>query len=490
MTSSASTRAAIALNRFGLGARPDEPVPADPTQWLLDQFGRYDPRPATLAVLGDGQQLSHAYRTAERERRQMKQAVAAPAADAMASRGLAATPPVTPTPAMAPDAADPVKVVRGEIRDRYRAAINARLQTALATDTPFPERLVAFWSNHFAVSTEKPEVDILAPDFEAQAIRPNILGRFSDLLLAAERHPAMLLYLDQSNSVGPGSVRAVRASQAHPGKPAGLNENLAREAMELHTLGVRTGYTQADVTEFARALTGWSVAGLGAASDDAVPIAFQYRANFHEPGTRTIVGRGYDQPGEDQARAVLLDLAASPATARHVATKLARHFVADGPPPALVDRLTATYLSSGGDLPAVYRTLVTAPEAWAQPLPKFKNPWDWSVSALRGLGRRDLGHIDGAPMLTQLGQTIWKPGQPVGYDDIGAAWAAPDALMRRVEVAQRLAATFGPEIDARALAPRLLPGTLGPATITAIGQAESGPTALALLLVSPEFQRR
>jgi len=379
-----------------------------------------------------------------------------------------------------------------EVRDTYRLAINARMLTAITTPTPFAERLASFWSNHFALSIEKPQVGIYAADFELTAIRPHITGKFEDMLVAVERHPAMLYYLDQFRSVGPDSPFGQRANLRRPDRKIGLNENLAREIMELHTLGVRTGYSQGDVTEFARALTGWSVGGLGpmAAKDNVELGAFMFRPGIHQPGTRTIIGKNYGQDGEAQARAVLHDLALSPATAKHISTKLARHFVADDPPPALVERMSRAYLSSHGHLAQVYRAMIEAPESWAAGEPKFKTPWDWTISALRGLGRTELGKMDAAPVLNQLGQPIWKPGSPAGFDDISASWAAPDALMRRVELAQRFAAQAGGQLDARELAPRLLPGQLTSATATALAQAESGPTALALLLVSPEFQRR
>jgi uncharacterized protein (DUF1800 family) len=370
--------------------------------------------------------------------------------------------------------------------------VNARMTTALTTPAPFVERLAAFWSNHFALSVEKPQVAVYGAAYEADVIRPHVLGRFEDMLLAVERHPAMLQYLDQYSSVGPGSDYGLRAAAARPDRKPGLNENLAREIMELHTLGVRTGYSQADVTEFARAMTGWTIGGLGPAGqrDPDRNGLFTFRDRIHEPGDRTIMGKVYRAGGEGQARAVLHDLATSPATATHIATKLARHFVADTPPPALVDRMAKAFLDSRGDLPAVYRVLVDAPEAWSAAAPKFKSPWDWTVSALRGLGRRDIAKADYAATLTLLGQPIWRPGSPAGYDDLSASWAAPEALMSRLELAQRFAAQAGGQVDARRLAPQLLPGTLTPATATALAQAESGPTAIALLLVSPEFQRR
>jgi uncharacterized protein (DUF1800 family) len=313
------------------------------------------------------------------------------------------------------------------------------------------------------------------------------------MLLAVEQHPAMLVYLDQAQSIGPNS-QAGQFIALRGGKQRGLNENLAREIMELHTLGVRTGYSQADVTEFARALTGWTVGGLGrgpaARLIGGQSGAFQFAAMLHEPGARTIIGKKYDQAGEAQARAVLLDLAGSPATAKHLSTKLARHFAGDDPPPALVDRLTKAYLASGGDLPTVYRALINSPEAWApQPL-KFKNPWEWSVSALRAIGSTSLEPQTAAGVLKQLGQPTWQPGSPAGWDDIAASWAGPDALVRRVEIAQRIADKAGSAIDARALAEKIFPQSLSQSTRTAIARAESPAEGLALLLVSPEFVRR
>jgi uncharacterized protein (DUF1800 family) len=217
---------------------------------------------------------------------------------------------------------------------------------------------------------------------------------------------------------------------------------------------------------------------------------FQFAELLHEPGQRTIMGRRYSQDGQAQARAILLDLAASPATGKHLATKLARHFAGDDPPPAMVDRLTQAYLRSGGDLPAVYRAIVDSPEAWAPQPVKFKTPWEWSVSALRALGQDHLDAQAAAAMMNQLGQPVWKPGSPAGYDDIAASWAAPEALMRRVEIAQRLAARTGSTVDPRALAEKIFPTALGEPTRTAIARAESPAEGLALLLVSPEFQRR
>ncbi len=451
--------AAIALNRFGLGARADEPAPADPQRWLLSQFDHYEPLPAPWKLASRTPALLDVWLAQQRAARQAPVDQRAGIREAYLRKG----------------------------REEYVAAARARTHSALQTTTPFVERLVHFWSNHFAVSVDKLLVVGLAGGFEADAIRPNVLGRFEDLLLAVVRHPGMLLYLDQAQSIGPGSLAGARAQDRQQPRGRGLNENLAREILELHTLGVRSGYTQEDVTEFARALTGWTLP----ADDGAATATFRFAPALHEPGSRTVLGRSYAAGGEQQARDILHHLVTSPATAQHIARKLARHFVADDPPAALVERLAETFSRTGGDLPSLYRELVAAPEAWQAASTKFKSPWDWAISAYRGLGRSELPAMQSTQLMTQLGQPVWRPGSPAGYDDGAAAWAAPDALLRRVEAAQRIATQAGNAVDARALAPRLLPGdALGEATASAIARAESGSTALALLLVSPEFLRR
>jgi uncharacterized protein (DUF1800 family) len=477
----------IALNRFGLGGRPTDQAPSDPKRWLLGQFDRFQPRPQAFADLPTRPQVAaqladylSARQSAARAKRQVQPA-SMPTGGAQEQQ--------QPDP----QADSTKRYFRQSIREDYLAMNAARLNYALTTDTPFVERLVGFWANHFAVSVDKLPVIGLAGLLEFEAIRPHVLGRFSDMLLAVEQHPAMLLYLDQAQSIGPDSMVGERVAM-RGGKQRGLNENLAREIMELHTLGVRTGYTQADVTEFARALTGWTFSGLGRGPASRLiggnPGQFQFAEMLHEPGVRTIIGKTYAQDGEGQAKAVLLDLAASPATAKHLSTKLARHFAGDDPPPALVERLGKAYLASGGDLPTVYRTLIDSPEPWApQPL-KFKNPWEWSVSALRAVGSTQVESMMAANLLRQLGQPTWQPGSPAGWDDIAASWAGPDALVRRVEVAQRIADKAGSTVDARALAEKLFPQSLTESTRTAIARAESPVEGLALLLVSPEFVRR
>jgi uncharacterized protein (DUF1800 family) len=472
---------AIARNRFGLGARAGEAAPDSAKGWLLDQLGRFEPRPPAIAnAPGRAEAAAQIveYLEAGRENRQL--------------RRVAQAEPQQPKNDMESAAMPARRAERRDLRDIYAQSVSARANAALATATPFVERLVHFWSNHFAISAEKPPVIAMAGNFEFEAIRPHVLEKFGDMLRAVERHPAMLTFLDQAQSIGPGSPAGQRA--AGNGRKRGLNENLAREIMELRTLGVRTGYGQGDVTEFARALTGWTVGGIGRGPARRLgggePGAFAFARQFHEPGARTILGKHFDQPGEAQAQAVLDMLAIHPATARHIATKLARHFVSDDPPAPLVAKLERAFLRSGGDLPTVYRALVEAPEAWTAAPVKFKTPWEWAVSAGRAVGADTFPAANVLGFVTQLGQPIWRPGSPAGFDDIAASWAGPDAVMRRVEAAERFAARARGEQDARMLATNLFGDGLSESTATAIARAESPAQGVALLLVSPEFMRR
>ena len=474
----------IALNRFGLGARRGDAAPRDAGRWVEAQIAQYRPRPPAIAALAPGDAVMRDVIAYQQERRMARRARRQEGGDAgtMAAPAGAGTTPRTALPA---DVRDDARA----LRQHYVAGADARLAAALTSDTPFMERLVFFWSNHFAISADKIVVTPLAGAYEAEAIRPFVARRFGDMLNAVARHPAMLNYLDQAVSVGPDSAAAQRASAN--GRTRGLNENLAREILELHTMGVGSGYTQGDVTEFARALTGWTVAGRGAAGRQvrATRGGFAFAPALHQPGARTIMDRSYPAGGMEQGQAVLDMLAVHPATAKHVATKLSRHFAGDQPPAAMVERLATAFMSSGGDLPTVYRALIASPEAWVTTPVKFLTPWEWSVASLRAVGQTSLPAGSAAGLMQQLGQPLWRPGQPNGFDDIAASWAGPDAVMRRVEAAERIAARAGP-VDARRLATMLYPDALSPATQQAIARAESPGQALALLLVSPEAMRR
>lgn len=470
----------IALNRFGLGSRPTDEIAGSAKSWLEGQLTRFEVRPEPLrgvagsaAILSDIAEYQASARAVKRNKPEPQPGKAASSAAMLDKDDLAVV--------LRRDS-------RRTLRTHYLDAVDARIASALVTPAPFVERLVHFWSNHFAVSADKISVTPLAGSFEFEAIRPHVLGKFVDLLRAAERHPAMLLYLDQAESIGPNSRFGQRPRVA--ARKGGLNENLAREILELHTLGVRTGYSQTDVTEFARALTGWTVPGIGRRTGAReVTGGFSFVEELHEPGTRTVLGKSYGQPGEAQAMAVLDDLARHPATAKHIATKLSIHFAGDKPPPQMVARLEKAFLDSNGDLPTIYRAIIASPEAWQNQALKFRSPWEWSLAALRATGQTTPALNSGVGLQTQLGQEVWKPGQPNGFDDTASTWAGPDGLMRRVEAAERLAQR-SPEVDARALSTRLFPDALSPATSEALRRAESPGQALALLLVAPEMMRR
>ena len=477
------TNSAAAMNRFGLGARPSASLPVSPTDWLKSQIEKYDPTLSASASQPSRASIAAGFREYQLDRKERQ----------VAGKGAVAAMPGDSMPQI-----DPAKIekVVNTLRLQYVAAVDARMDAAITSDTDFAERLVHFWSNHFAVSIDKLPVLALAGDYEFTAIRPHIMGKFSDLLFAAVTHPAMLLYLDQAQSIGPNSPLAAQVA-ARRNKKLGLNENLAREILELHTLGARTVYDQNDVTEFARALTGFTVGGMGKGpvqrlmAQNGKDGDSQFFAAIHEPGDRNVIGRRYGQQGAAQARAILSDIATHPATAKHIATKLAQHFAADVPPPSLVARLEKSFLESGGDLPELYRTLIDSPEMWLAKQAKFKSPWDWVISSLRALNVRELpNNRQSANMLAQMGQPIWKPGSPAGFSDMTENWAGGAALMRRVEIASRIAERSANRVDARTLAPRILSTQLSTMTAESIARAESPSQGLALLLLSPEFLRR
>jgi uncharacterized protein (DUF1800 family) len=453
--------ASIAATRFGLGARPGELLVArdDPRAWLIAQI-----RPGLGADEPTLDEPTSAQRLIEfREYQKQRQAAK-----------------------LAGQIFDPVKFAGQLIRKDAGADFLARVKLGAATDASFRERWALFWANHFTVSATKLQTATLVGPFEQEAIRPHVFGRFEDMLVASSSHPGMLLYLDQAQSVGPDTVAATLLSRG--GKRAGLNENLAREIMELHTVGVDAGYTQADVTEFARAMTGWSIGGLKESDDVAGKFLFRPRA--HEPGARTIMGRTYRQEGMQQALAVMKDLAASPHTAHHIALKLARHFVADDPPPTLVAKLERTYTGSGGDLAELAKTLVLAPEAWSPEALKFKTPYEFMVSSWRAADTAPEDIAQVAPILNGMGQKAFSAPSPKGWPEEAAVWCAPDALIKRMAWSQSLAGQALNGRDPVQLAHDALGARLTPLVATTIARAETREEGLAILLMSPEFQRR
>ena len=513
-----SLQAAIAAHRFGLGeAQLDNAVGADPRGWLRSQIGPADAQVtsgAALPTAADGLRRFAEFvqqRKQRRETESMKEM----------AEGRAGPLPSGRAPLGGRERSE-LGVVSSEVQfgEHFRALVQAdtraRMTTAAVTQRPFAERLALFWANHFTVSMAKASARGLVGAFEREAIRPHIAGRFEDLLRAAVMHPGMLRYLDNEQSAGPHSRvvqqrarAATRNDDAQGPRITGLNENLAREVLELHTLGAaasRAGiYTQADVTAFAAVLTGWRVPAYAYAPDMAPPRRMaagqalsplgeasptRFEPLWHEPGTKTVLGQRIDE-GPDGLTQVLHALSRHPATATHLATKLARHFVADEPPPALVDRLAQVFRNSGGDLPSVYRVLIDAPEAWTAAPAKLKSPEEMVLSTARvlRLGAKAFERQPDAGT-SLLGQRVQAAPSPAGWPDAAAEWLGPDAVWKRVEWATRVADRVGTQVDARALAASSLGPLLSANTAKQIERAADGSQALALLLLSPEFQRR
>ncbi|MDI7773934.1 DUF1800 family protein [Asticcacaulis sp. EMRT-3] len=471
---------ALALSRFGLGSGPDGAAAlGDAHALLLSEISDGAPvitgLPATPELLAQ----AHTYQMEKQTARKAANQAAEAAKTGMADTNIMAPSPLPQRPGKDDN----------PIRANLIAEIDARFGgTVKSPAIGFNERMVQFWANHFAVSTKKNQlVAITTGAFEREAIRPHVFGRFSDMLLAVETHPTMLLYLDNSQSVGPNSRAAnyrPKAGKAKGGK-RGLNENLGREIMELHTLGVGSGYTQTDVTTFAKILTGWSVARDH--ERDATPGTFVFRAAAHEPGAQTLMGKTYAQNGVAQGRAALLDLAHHPATAHHIALKLASHFVADDPPPALVARLRDTYLASDGDLAEVSRALISAPESWSPQLVKMRAPLGYMCALIRATGFTPKPQAILAAF-NAMGQPLWQPAGPNGFPDTVAAWASPEGLATRMDVASVFAAHL-PRADPRQFAHTLFGDRLSPATMQAVARAETHTQGLAIVFLSPEFMR-
>jgi uncharacterized protein (DUF1800 family) len=364
----------------------------------------------------------------------------------------------------------------------FRAESLARLRRAIEARSGIVERLVAFWSNHFCVSAGKSGFGrITAGAFEREAIRPFVLGRFGDMLKAVESHPAMLHFLDNAQSIGPNSHAGQNGKR-------GLNENLAREIMELHTLGVHGGYSQADVTSLARVLTGWT--SVGADGRDGTPGAFIFNANAHEPGAHALLGKPYPEGGLEQGEAALEDLARQPATANFVVGKFVRHFLSDEPPAGLVNDLVKIFRSTDGDLKALTIALIESDAAWNTPTTKMRSPYEFLIAINRALGHvpDDPGQVLGP--LNNMGTPLWAPPGPNGYPDSAAAWATPEGMKLRLDFTGDLASKIKDPPNPSELVDALCGPAASADTRQAIARAESKPQGLAILFMSPEFQRR
>lgn len=431
-----SGRALHAMGRFGLGRRGGEALPADPQAWLAAQLEGADPALA-LPARSTAEGLA-AWREDLRRR----------------NDGIS------------------------QSRTVFQEDVGQLLDYVAVTDVPFRERLAWFWANHFTVSQRRGSVVALANAFLREAIRPHVTGRFVDMLGAAMRHPAMLMYLDNTQSAGPRSAAAEAAPVA---RRVGLNENLARECLELHTVTPAAGYTQADVVQMALVLSGWSVQLRGETPGRL------FRRALHEPGEKVVLGQRIPA-GPEGLEVALGFLARHPATLRNLATKLVRHFVADEPPAPAVARVEQVLRETDGDLKAAALAVAGLPQAW-EPLTKLRGPFDYAVAVARAM---DLP-VGNRPRLREsiagLGQPVMNAPLPNGWPDMARDWAGPEAMMRRVDWAWGVAAR-GAGLEPMAVAEQALGPLLGEATRGEMMRAGSRREALALLFAGPEFQRR
>jgi uncharacterized protein (DUF1800 family) len=451
-------RSLRALNRFGLGARIGERESiGDPADWLRSQLNPDAARLAGAASLPTAGEI----------------------AEAIGQLGAAAR---------AGDAGERAAAQRRITQIAAREG-SASLGRRVTTTAPFVERLVAFWSNHLCVSAlGKPQVAPLAGLYEREVIRPHVLGRYEEMVLASARHPAMLLYLDNARSIGPGS-RAGR-STARRGEGRGLNENYARELLELHTVGVNGGYEQADVEQLARILTGWSVEGVRPRDGDGGPPGFRFRPEIHEPGDKTVLGIRYQASGEAEGESVIRDLCRKPATADYLAGKLARHFVSDSPPAAAVDAIANAWRASDGDLKEVSLVLIDLESAWDPDARKFRTPQDWLVAVLRAVNATDV-HPRLGFVLRELRHPLWRPPAPKGFGDTTAEWADPDSLLNRAELARSVASRVAEaSVDPRNFLGTVDTGDSGLLQSILEDGAISSSERVALAIGGPAFQWR
>ena len=448
--------AAIAATRFGLGPRAGEMAAIiSPEKWLLAQLSNDRQEEPSLKGLPRTQTIVSEYlSTFGGEKRSRRR---------------------EPTP-------EQRQALQKKLAAIYLREASARFHAGLETKNPFRERLVHFWSDHFTVSITKPILSGFVGAFEREAIRPHVTGRFEDLLMAACKHPAMILYLDNHTSIGPNSPAGRRGDR-------GLNENLAREILELHTLGVNGGYSQKDVTNFAKVLTGWTFTGLDSRFAGKVG-EFQFVWQLHEPGSHKILGKSYRENGINQPAKVLRDLASHPSTARHIALKMARYFIADDPGERVVGRLEEAFLESWGNLKHVTETLVRSPEAWAPEQKKFKQPFEYILSTLRAAPAVEVEDDKILGVLSLMGQRTFSAPSPAGWPDETLFWASPDGIMRRVEWSNALSHRLRklPSYE------ELIAEALGPLASEKLkkvaSRAENRRQALALVFASPEFMRR
>ncbi|WP_339858358.1 DUF1800 domain-containing protein [Pseudohongiella acticola] len=459
----------IAANKLGLGLQPGElgEIGKDPRGWLIGQLPKASRLPPRYEGLAHSSQLIEEGGKNYLERRN-----------------------ILGVKKFTNEVKQKLAAIQARESELLRMQANHRLAVAIESDTPFTERLVRFWSNHFSISatSNKPTIHYAGLAYENEAIRANMTGSFADMLIGVASHPVMLFYLDNTNSIGPNSPAGLQRN-------LGLNENYAREMLELHTLGVSGGYTQSDVIALAKMLTGWTV-NLSA-EYKALPNpseaagTFLYLQYAHEPGTQQLLGRSYSAPDWQQAVAAMRDLALHPSTATFIAEKLVRHFISDNPPASAVARLAKRFTETRGDLPSVHQALVEMDETWDSGWQKLKSPEDYVVSSIRALPGVPLS--DGVlkvlnDSLASFNQMPFTAASPAGWPEQAEHWGGPDALIKRVEYINMVAGAVGRDFDARDLVAQILPENAD--LETAVRRSESKTQALTLLLASPQFQWR
>lgn len=452
-----NSSAAIAANRFGLGAKPSELEYAEkkPKKWLTAQLTpvSFD---QNLPNSNDLLQQLNDYQAIRKQNKKNKVSEEQDKKD---------------------------KKIRSRfIQSTYRKVATDAFVQSINSDNSLAWRLLDFFSNHFSVTANGPVMTVIAATLEREAIADNLFGNFEDMLLAVSKHPAMLIYLNNERSFGPNSKLATKSKR--PKKGIGLNENLAREILELHTLGVNGGYSQGDVIELAKGITGWSVANPKRDDD----VGFTFRAWGKEPGSRVLLGKTYKQKGIKQGEAMLKDLATHPSTAKFVCSKLVKHFISDNPDPELVNILVKRWQKTGGNIKEVMQALINSDLAWLAQQQKFKTPREFVQSSLRALNIKSIQFKQLFFTLSTFGQQPFNAGSPAGFSDEQQDWDGANALMAKIDWIALLAKKHS------ANAETVLQDTLAlqPThhTYKSVIRAESRSQALALMLLSPEFLRR
>ncbi|WP_371397580.1 DUF1800 family protein [Fretibacter rubidus] len=446
----------IATNRFGLGASQNDITHArsNPRQWLHDQINTEYAIPNIFMAQPSSEiLLNEAY-----ENRRLKNIDAKKAAGKIRRRG-------------------------------FNQSLRARLTNQVQTERPFAERLVMFWSNHFTVSRTRGLIGPAIPSYENEAIRPFIFSRFEDMLVSVTQHPCMLIYLDNTSSIGPNSRQGARRGKD-------LNENLAREVLELHTMGSQGGYTQTDITNFAKILTGWTVSRKrkNPKQQKVPPGKFQFNNRTHEPGPQILLGKTFNQNGKRQGVQALREIARHPSTANFIATKLVRYFINDNPAKADIKTIARVFRKTNGDLAEVSTALIDLKSAWKTSGTKIKTPEELIISAMRALQieaplslpRRQLLF----PALKSMGQEVFHAPSPAGWPDEAKAWIAPESLMHRIEWVREFSRQSAAAINPL----EIFDNTIGPfASDEAKRMIKGAPSredGLALIFSSPAFQRR